>query len=91
MAVSKTILSALTAVSLVALPTVASAAPAAGRLSIAKSVEAAPARAGATTSQSTALRGRRSGGAVIIGLGAIAAIVLAILIATRDSDSPRSA
>ena len=86
MGVSKKIMTGLTALSLVAVPTLASAAPSASRLSLVGSTNVH--RAGASTTDASQGRG---GSGVIIGLGALALIILAAILASRGNNSPRSA
>lgn len=82
MSVSKTAVSAIMALSLVAVPTLASAAPAASRLSIG----AVSARAGAHT-----VGGKKVvGGGIIIAILAAAAVVGGIVIAAGGNKTPAS-
>lgn len=82
MTVSKIATSAIMALSLVAVPTIAQAAPAASRLSV-----TAPARAGAKTADANGIHG----GGIIIALLAAAAVIAGIIIAADNNDSPTSA
>lgn len=82
MRVSKIALSALTAVSLVAVPVVASANPASS-LSVAKSVD----RSGAPSVGVNDARGKRRGGGFIIAILAAAAIIAGIIIAANGNNN----
>lgn len=84
MNVSKIATSAVLALSLVGGSTVAQAAPAASKLSV-----NAPARAGATTTENSDLRGR-GGAGIIIAILAAAAIIAGIIIAADNNNSPTS-
>ena len=83
MSVSKLALSAMTALSLVAVPVAASANPASS-LSVASAQ-----RAGAPVADVSEGRGRRGGG-LIIALLAAAAIIAGIIIAADNNDNPVS-
>lgn len=85
MRVSKKILAGMSALSLVAVPTLASAAPGASRLSVAAPV----ARTGAATTEANEGRGRRGSG-LIIGILALAAIIAGIVIAADNNNAPVS-
>jgi len=82
MTVSKIVTSAVAALSLLGVSTVASAAPAASKLSI-----AAPARAGAKVAK----KNDAIGTGVIIAVLAAAAVIAGIVIAADNNDSPTSA
>ena len=82
MRISKIATSAVMALSLVAVPTLASAAPAASKLSISAPTTAVSARSGAAVSGKKA-----AGGGLIIALLAGAAVIVGIIIA---ADSGRS-
>jgi len=82
MSVSKIVTSAVMALSLVAVPTLAQAAPAASKLSI-----SAPARAGVATKKAN----KAIGGGIIIAILAAAAVIAGIVIAADGNDTPTSA
>ena len=83
MSVSKIVTSAALALSLVAVPTIAAAAPAASKLSI----TAPAARTGATVTKA-----RKGGGSsIIIAVLAAAAVIAGIVIAADGNDKPTSA
>ena len=83
MSVSKIATSAILALSLVAVPTIAAAAPAANRLS----VTAPAARVGAPV-----VRTKKGGGSsLIIAVLAAAAVIAGIVIAADGNDTPTSA
>lgn len=86
MSVSKFATSAVMALSLVAVPTLASAAPAASKLAVTAPTGAVAARAGAQT-----VNGKKAvGGGVIIGLLAGAAVIVGIIIAANGNKTPVS-
>lgn len=82
MTVSKIATSAIMALSLVAVPTLAQAAPAASKLS----VTAAP-RVGAKTTKGN----QAIGGGIIIAILAAAAVIAGIVIAADGNNAPTSA
>jgi hypothetical protein len=82
MTVSKIVTSAVAALSLLGVSTVASAAPAASKLAV-----SAPARAGAKVAK----KNEAIGTGVIIAVLAAAAVVAGIVIAADNNDSPTSA
>jgi hypothetical protein len=79
MSFSKIATAALTALSLVAVPTIASAAPAASKLSVASARTSAPAKGN-----------KALGGGVIIAVLAAAAVIAGIVIAADSNGSPTS-
>ena len=82
MSVSKIVTSAALALSLVAVPTIAAAAPVASKLSI----TAPAARTGATVTKA-----RKGGGSsIIIAVLAAAAVIAGIVIAADGNDKPTS-
>lgn len=84
MSVRKTLMTSLAIASMVAVPTIAQAAPtAASKLS----VRAAPARVGAVQSRKSELHG--SG--IIIAVLAAAAVIAGVVIAADSNNSPTSA
>lgn len=87
MSVSKIATSAVMALSLVAVPTLASAAPAASKLSITAPTSAISARAGARTVSGKKAAG---GNGLIVGLLAGAAVIVGIIIASNSNKSPVS-
>lgn len=83
MSISKFVTSAVTALSLAAIPTLAAASPAASQLSITAPTSAVSARAGAHAG-----RGKKIvGGGVIIAILAAAAVIGGIVIAAGSSNS----
>ena len=88
MSFSKFATSAVMALSLVTIPTLASASPAASRLSVAAPMSAVSARAGAH-----AVRGKKMvGGGIIIAVLAAAAVIGGIIIAAdSNKKTPTSA
>lgn len=83
MSVSKIATTAVMALSLVAVPTLASAAPVASKLSITAPTSAVSARAGAQT-----VNGKKAvGGGLIIALLAAAAVIAGIIIAADSGKS----
>ena len=88
MSVSKIVTSTVMALSLVAVPTLASAAPAASKLSIAAPTSSGLARAGAQTVRGNkAMVGKSWLWPALLGIGAIAT---AVLVATKGSGNPVS-
>lgn len=86
MSVSKIATTAIMALSLVAVPTLASAAPAASKLSITAPTGAVSARVGART-----ISGKKAvGGGVIIAILAGLAVVGGILIAAKGNNTAAS-
>lgn len=87
MSVSKFATSAVMALSLVAVPTLASAAPAAAKLSVTAPAGAVAARSGAQT-----VDGKKGvgGSGLIIGLVAAAAVIAGIIIAANSGKSATS-
>ena len=86
MSVSKIATTAVMALSLVAVPTLASAAPAASKLAVTAPTGAVAARAGALS-----VNGKKAvGGGVIIGLLAGVAVIVGIIIAADSNKSPVS-
>ena len=86
MSVSKIATTAIMALSLVAVPTLASAAPAASKLSITAPTGAVSARVGART-----ISGKKAvGGGVIIAILAGLAVVGGIIIAASGTKAPVS-
>ena len=81
MSVSKIATSAMVALSLVAVPTLAQAAPVASKLAI-----SAPARAGAVVHKSN----KAVGGGIIIAILAAAAVIAGIVIAADNNKNPTS-
>jgi hypothetical protein len=82
MSVSKIVTSAVMALSLVAVPTLASAAPAASKLSITAPTSAVSARAGAQT-----VKGKKAASGLLIGGLAAVAVIVGIIIASNGSKS----
>lgn len=80
MSVSKIATTAIMALSLVAVPTLASAAPAASKLSVTAPTGAVAARAGAQVNGKKAV-----GGPVIIALFAGVAVIVGIIIASSSN------
>ncbi len=83
MSVQKIATSAIVALSLAAVPTLAQAAPAASKLSIAAPV----ARVGAHTVKAS----KFSGGSIVIAVLAAAAVIAGIVIAADNNNNPTSA
>ena len=86
MSVSKIATSAIMALSLVAVPTMASAAPAASKLSVTAPTGAVSARAGVRSTKGN----KAVSGGIIIGLLAAAAVIAGIIIAADNNRSPVS-
>ncbi len=84
MRITKLATTTLAALSLVAVPTIVSAAPAASKLSV---TAPANARIGATTKRAN----KAIGGGIIIAVLAAAAVIAGIVIASDSNDSPTSA
>ena len=82
MSVSKIATSALMALSLVAVPTLAQADPAASRLSITAPAGVSVARVGARTTKAN----KAVGGGVLIAIIAAAAVIAGIVIAADDNN-----
>lgn len=83
MSIVKKATSAVLAASLVVIPTVASAAPAAGRLAL----SAPAARIGAPVSRST---NKAGGSSIIIAILAAAAVIAGIVIAADGNGKPKT-
>lgn len=86
MSVTKFATSAVLALSLVAVPTIAAAAPAASRLSVTASTVAP--RAGAPVARTSKMGG---GSSIIIAVLAAAAVIAGIVIAADGNGKPKSA
>lgn len=86
MSVSKIATSAVLALSLVAVPTIAAAAPAASKLSVTAPTGNVAARAGATVTRSK----KAGGSSIIIAVLAAAAVIAGIVIAADGNDNPTS-
>lgn len=86
MSVSKIATSAIMALSLVAVPTMASAAPAASKLSVTAPTGAVAARAGVRSAKGN----KAMGGGVWIAILAAAAVIAGIIIAADNNRSPVS-
>lgn len=85
MSVLKIVTSAALALSLVVVPTIAAAAPAASRLSV---TGPATARTGASVARSSKMGG---GSSIIIAVLAAAAVIAGIVIAADGNSKPKSA
>ena len=84
MSVSKIATSAVLALSLVAVPTIAAAAPASSKLAISAPTGAVAARVGAPVRRTN----KATGSSIIIAVLAAAAVIAGIVIAADSSKSP---
>ena len=87
MSVSKIATSAILALSLVAVPTIAAAAPAASKLSVTAPTSAVATRIGAPVRRTS----KGGGSSIIIAVLAAAAVIAGIVIAADGNDKPTSA